>query len=147
MVMTAFVLSGCGGESGSPVTDITGRWTGTVEKDQSKKNNCVPLSHPALDLSGREYIFDLEPLDAQKRKVVTDQNGARYEQYYPQGIKDGEFSVNAMGQDFNVQIPTAPTALYFQPNDGRSAIVEVYVTYNRFCTTYFVGTFRRQPAE
>lgn len=139
-------LSACGGgSSNSSVKDITGTWTGTIQLDQEK--SCVPPESQFLNLSGKTYTLEVSPLDAENRKVVIDQTGALYEQYYPFGIQDGEFSVNSTEQDFTSRTPTGPTGLSFPPNDGQTADVEVSVTYNRFCTVYFVGEFHRENIQ
>lgn len=140
IILTVSILQGCGsGSARLRVKDISGRWSGRVALDQAR--SCSVPANEAVDLDGAEYTLMLEPLDGEQRKLVVDQDGNQYEQYFPDGIQDGEFSVVSLTQDFTETTPTAPTSIAFMPNDGEEAAVEVRVTYNRFCTVIFTGSF------
>lgn len=139
-------LTSCGGSSSSSNNnvDITGRWSGQVKLDQER--SCTPPADQFVNLSNQNYTFDVSSLDTENRLVVIDQQGNMYEQFFPDGIQNGEFSVVSLNQDFTARLPTGPTSIYFSPNDGTSADVEVNVTYNRFCTVIFVGDFQKLNA-
>ena len=146
-ILTLMLFSACGGSSGGTdrsnvLMDVTGRWSGEVERDAER--SCVPPADQSVDLNGRRFTFDVQPLRSDGLKVVVDQDGVHYEQYYQNGITDGEFSVNSTAQDFTQRTPTGPTAVNFLPNDGETADVEVLVSYNRFCTVYFRGEFEQE---
>lgn len=141
LVILIFSILSCGGSGGGSNVDYAGRWIGQVQLDQ--KRSCVPPSDQFVDLSNKEYTFTVSDLDEENYLRVVDQEGKIYEQFFPNGIHNGEFSVNAIEQNLNFQPPTGATSIYFPPNDGESVDGEVYVFYNRFCTVYFVGNFRK----
>jgi len=129
-------FASCGGNSDETEISMVGQWTGSVALD--KDISCVPTDDSGLDASGN-YILNVEPLQADGLQIVTDQNGGRYEQYYKNGIENGELTV----LNFDEGLATIPTAISFLPNNGEIATVQVLVFYNRFCTTTFIGKFTK----